>query len=88
MNIGDIFKVDHWSKFVLLCCILLSAAAFIFDNQFVNQKHLLGLGIGLIMIGVGYWMARKVAHQWADGGMYQWPVYIHNWKTKIIIGLG
>ena len=88
MDIGNIFKVDHWSKFVLFCGILLSAAAFFFNIQFVSQKYLLGLGIGLILIGVGYWMARKVAHRWADGGMYQWVVFIHNWKTRSIIGLG
>lgn len=88
MDIGNIFKVDHWSKFVLFCGILFSAAAFFFDIQFVNPKYLLGLGIGLILIGIGYWMAKNIAHQWGDGGMYQWPVYIHNWTTRSIIGLG
>lgn len=88
MGIGQLFKVDYWWKLILLCGILLSAAAMIFDIQFIERRYILGLGIGMVLIGTGYWKAKKRAHQWAHGGMYSWDVFIYDWISKTIIGLG
>ena len=43
MDLGQLFKVDYWWKLVLLCGILLSAAAMIFDIQFIERRYVLGL---------------------------------------------
>ena len=88
MEIGNLFKIYHWWKLVLLCGILLSASSMMFDIQFIERRYVLGLGIGMTLIGIGYWMAKKVAHQWGDGGMYYWDIFEHNWITKTTIGVG
>lgn len=88
MDLGNLFKIDYWWKLVLLCGILLSASSMMFDIQFIERRYVLGLGIGMALIGIGYWMAKKVAHQWADGGMYSWDIFQHNKITRTIIGLG
>ncbi|TWV64056.1 hypothetical protein [Parabacteroides distasonis] len=88
MDWGNLLKIDYWWKLVLLCGILLSGSSMIFDIQFIERRYVLGLGIGMTLIGIGYWMAKKVAHQWADGGMYQWDIFEHNWITKSTIGVG
>ena len=88
MEFGSLFKVDHWWKLVLLCGILLTASSMMFDIQFIERRYILGLGIGMVLVGIGYWMAKKVAHQWADGGMYRWDIFEHNWITRTVIGSG
>lgn len=88
MEFGSLFKVDHWWKLVLLCGILLTASSMMFDIQFIERRYILGLGIGMTLVGIGYWMAKKVAHQWADGGMYSWDIFEHNWITRTVIGSG
>lgn len=88
MEFGQLFKIDYWWKLVLLCGIMLSGSALVFDIQFIERRYILGLGIGMIFIGIGYWMSKQVAHKWADGGMYHWDIFVHNWKTRSIIGLG
>lgn len=88
MKLESPFKIDHWWKLVLVCGILLSASAMMFDIQFIERRYILGLGLGMVLVGIGYWMAKKVAHQWADGGMYYWDIFRHNWVTKLLIGFG
>ena len=88
MELGNLFKVDHWWKLVLLCGILLAASSLIFDIRFIERRYVLGLGLGMALIGIGYWMAKKVAHAWADGGMYSWDIFQHTWITKTIITTG
>lgn len=88
MNFGSLFKIDYWWKLVLLCGILLTASSMMFDIQFIERRYVLGLGLGMVLIGIGYWMAKKVAHQWGDGGMYCWDIFEHNWITKATIGVG
>ena len=88
MELGTLFKLDHWWKLVLLCGILLSASSMMFDIQFIERRYILGLGLGMALIGIGYWIAKKRAHHWADGGIYSWDVFEHNKATKTIIGSG
>ena len=72
MDLGQLFKVDYWWKLVLLCGILLSAAAMIFDIQFIERRYVLGLGLGMTFIGIGYWKAKYVAHEFVPGGMFKY----------------
>lgn len=88
MELGNLFKVDHWWKLALLCGILLTASSLIFDIQFIERRYMLGLGLGMVLIGIGYWMAKKVAHVWANGGVYFWDIFQHTWITKTMIGIG
>ena len=53
-----------------------------------DNNYVLGLGIGAVLIGIGYWMAKKVAHQFVYGGILKYPIYQHNKITKTIIGFG
>lgn len=88
MDIGNLFKIDYWWKLVLLGGILLSASSMMFDIQFIERRYVLGLGLGMFLIGLGVWMAKKVMHQKDFGGYYYWEIFEHNWVTKLIIGSG
>ena len=79
MDLGQLFKVDYWWKLVLLCGILLSAAAMIFDIQFIERRYVLGLGLGMTFIGIGYWKAKYVAHEFVPGGIFKYDVFKHDW---------
>ncbi|WP_321437278.1 hypothetical protein [uncultured Bacteroides sp.] len=88
MDIGNLFKIDSWWKLVLLCGILLSASALIFDIKFIERRYILGLGMGMSLIGIGYWKALAYAHKFEYGGYFTWQEFKHTWLTKTIIGLG
>lgn len=88
MDIGNMFKIDVWWKFVLIVGVLLAAAAFMLNIEFIERRYVLGLGIGLVLIGIGYWMAKKVANEFTDTGIFSYPIYKHNFVTVLLIALG
>ena len=80
MDLGQLFKVDYWWKLVLLCGILLSAAAMIFDIQFIERRYVLGLGLGLTFIGIGYWKATlsKILCKWKQDSVVSLFLYLNS----------
>lgn len=80
--------IDTWWKALLILGVLTSAGAFMFNIEFVEKKHLLGLGIGMILIGFSNWIAQKHNSTIAFGGLLQWKEIKHNPITSILLLIG
>ena len=53
------FKLEEWWQGVLVIGILCCSAALLFRVDFLESKHLFGLGFGMILIGVSLWIATR-----------------------------
>jgi hypothetical protein len=53
------FKIDAWWKMSMWCGIALFAAGIFVTTSVVNQKHLVGLGVGLFLVGFSFFIAQK-----------------------------
>ena len=51
-------NIDHWWKVVLWIGVSLCIISLLFDIDIVSTKHLLGLSIGLIIIGLSMFGAQ------------------------------
>ncbi len=51
MNLLEKLKLDRWYGIVLYLGVILLASSFYFETGFVEEKHLFGLG--MIIIGIG-----------------------------------
>ena len=83
-----IFKVDTWWKFVLLLGLVLITSVFSFDIGVINEKHLLGLGAGLLTIGIAYFKANKHINIPYQGGILSTEKVIHDIYSIIILAIG
>lgn len=90
MTEWKLFKIDIWWKAVLMLGILGVAGALLLQIDFLERKHLFGLGIGMIMIGLGFWKAYKTFSQFGFGGLFSWKDYKYDVASilLIIIGIG
>ena len=73
-------KIDTWWKAVLIL------GASIFNIEFIERKHLFGLG--LIAIGISFWMAWKTASTIAYGGILSTKIVKHNFVSIIVLIIG
>lgn len=62
----------------------------VFDIQVVNAKHLLGLSIGLVMIGLSVFGAQRYSVIPAPelNGMFEGYVTKHNWFIRCVLIIG
>lgn len=88
MNIFGNLKLDKWYSIVLFLGFLMIGASMFFKITFIEVKHLFGFGLGLVMIGISFFMAQKVASQFAFGGILSWPIIKHNLVSIIILIIG
>lgn len=59
MDFIKLFNIDSWWKVVLWIGIALCGIVLIFDVKIVEAKHLLGLGLGLIIVGISIFGAQN-----------------------------
>ena len=88
MNIFENLKLNKWYGIILYLGVLIIAASLLFKVDFLEEKHTFGFGLGLIMIGLSYFMAEKVANQFAYGGILSWQIIKHNPVSVIILTIG
>ncbi len=88
MSEWNLFKIDSWWKAVLMLGILAVIGASIFQINFIESKHLFGLGIGMIMVGLGFWKAYKTFSQFAYGGIISWKDFKYDIVSVILIIIG
>ena len=88
MNLFGNLKLDKWWAIVLYLGLLMIVASLLFHPAFLQEKHAFGLGIGLIMIGLSFFMAQKVATQVAYGGLLSIPIIKHNVGSIIVLIIG
>lgn len=90
MDFIKLFNIDNWWKAVLWIGIALCGIVLIFDVKIVEAKHLLGLGLGLIIIGISVFGAQKYCVQKIPGfeGLFEGHITQHNTITRcgVIIG--
>ena len=95
MNILENLKLDSWYGIVLYIGILLIAASLFLKVDFLEEKHLFGLGLGMFLIGISFRIAEKYAHtikppNFYSGGaaLLSWKVIKHNPISIIILIIG
>ena len=90
MSEWNFFKIDTWWKAVLMLGILGAVGASLFKIDFLESKHLFGFGLGMIMIGLGFWKAYKTVSQFGFGGILSWKDYSYDIVSilLIVVGLG
>ena len=83
-------KIDNWWKAVLWLGVALFAITLLFDIQLLNAKHLLGLSIGLIVIGLSVFGAQRYSVIPAPelNGMFEGYITRHNWFTRCVLIIG
>jgi hypothetical protein len=81
-------KIDIWWKAVLVLGVLSIASAMSFEINFIENKHLFGLGLGMILIGISFWMAWKTASAIDNGRLWSTKIIDHNIVSIIILILG
>ena len=90
MDFIKLFNIDSWWKVVLWIGIALCGIVLIFDVKIVEAKHLLGLGLGLIIVGISIFGAQKYYVQQVPelNGIFEGHVTRHNAVTScgLIIG--
>ena len=88
---GDLLKqikLDRWYGVTLYLGVLSCIAPFFKGVEFLNAKHIFGLGIGLILISLSNFIANMHMHQPMPGGFLHWEQVIHTPLTKIMLSIG
>ena len=80
--------IERWYNIILLLGVGLVGSSFMFEINFLNRKHLIGLGIGLILIGISLNIARKYFYTPYSSGFIQKEAIMHSWFTKLILIFG
>lgn len=89
MEYFKLFKIDVWWKLVLWCGIALFASGLLFNNiEIINPRHLIGLGLGMFLIGLSFFIANKIANDIRIDGILSTYVIVHNTATRLIFWIG
>jgi len=97
MAFTDNIKLDSWWKAVFYLGVAGIACSFLYHPEFIEQKHLFGLGLGLVIIGIAYWIAEKDQSAIKPPNAYTGPAAFMTWKVikhtpvsiiLLLIGLG
>ncbi|MEZ5195775.1 MAG: hypothetical protein R2764_05085 [Bacteroidales bacterium] len=88
MSEWKFFNIDIWWKAVLMLGVLAVVGASLFKIEFLASKHLFGFGLGMIMIGLGFWKAFKTFSQLGFGGILSWKDYKHDIVSVLLIVIG
>jgi len=97
MKFLENLKLDSWWKAVLYLGVGSVICSFVFKVDFIEDKHLFGLGIGMILVGISYWIAEREHSTIKPPNAYTGPAAFITWKTikhnpvtviLLLIGLG
>lgn len=88
MSNWDFIKIDMWWKAVFYLGVLSVIGSAVFEIGFIENKHLFGLGMGLILVGLGIWKSWKTFSQVGHGGIWKWKDYKNDVISVILILIG
>jgi len=97
MNILNKLKLDNWRNLVLYLGIIVGASSLIFKIDFLENKYLFGLSLGMILFSLSFWVAVKKLSTIKPPNVYtggsaliSWEEIHHNLSSMIlfILGLG
>ena len=80
--------IEEWWEVLTLIGFLCVAAFFVLDAHFIEMKHLLGLGIELIIIGVSCWASLVTKYKEAPGGLFIGKAVKLNPITMTLVVIG
>lgn len=84
----NLFKIDTWWKAVIVLGLIACVGAATINIEFIERKHLMGFGLGMILIGLSHWIAWKTVSFFEQGGILSGQVIKHNFFTIIILLFG
>lgn len=95
MKILENLKLNTWYGITLYLGVLLIIGAFYFDKDFLEEKHVFGLGIGMVLVGLSMIMSEKHVStikppNFYTGGpaLLSWVENRHNVFTIILMIIG
>lgn len=88
MKLLENLKLDKWYGIVLYLGAMMMAASLYFKVDFIEEKHLFGLGIGLVLIGLAYWISERYLNQIAYNGILSTQIIKHNPISIILLIIG
>lgn len=62
--------IEEWWEIVTVIGAGFFLCSLFFDTQMINLKHVAGLGIGLITLGVSCWVSARDEYIQAPGGFF------------------
>lgn len=94
----DVFskiKLDKWYGIVMYLGLLGTASALFIPIEFLENAHLFGFSIGLVLVGLSFFMAEKPFSNIKPPNVYtggaaliSWTEIHHNIVTMIILLIG
>jgi hypothetical protein len=95
MKFLESLKIDTWWKVVLLLGVGAIFMSLTIKAEFIQNKHLFGIGIGMLLISISYWIAEKKFSTIKPPNVYTGPTALISWKeihhnpiTSILLMLG
>jgi hypothetical protein len=82
------FKLYKWYAIVLYIGVLAAGSSLIKGDDFLSRKHLMGLGLGCILIGLSFFMAQKQEQYSVQDGILSRDIIKHSWITIPILLIG
>lgn len=81
--------IEEWWEVITLIGAAFFVASLFFDANYINMKHLAGLGFGLMITGISCWCSIKTVYKKVEGGMFTGKIVRFNSVTisLFIIGL-
>lgn len=80
MDIFSKLKLDSWWNLILYLGILFGAASLILEIDFLENKHLFGLALGMILFSLSFWIAEKKLSTIKPPDAYTGPTALISWK--------
>ena len=93
--LNNLLKLGKWYAIVLYVGIGFMFASIYFKINFIEEKHLFGLGVGMFMIGISFFKAEKgksaikPPNAYTGGALlFSWKEIRHNPVTKFLLIIG
>ncbi len=87
-NAIEKFKLYKWYAIVLYIGVLAAGSSMIKGDDFLSRKHLMGLGLGCILIGLSFFIAQKHESYPVPGEILTRDIIKHNWVTIPVLLFG
>lgn len=87
-NSFGVFNIDQWWKGVIIVGLLMTIGSVLYPIHFLENKHLFGLGIGLMLLGFGFWISYKNVIQSNGLHLIQWRDNVPSILSVIVVFFG
>ncbi len=95
MDFLNNFKLDTWWKIVLWLGVISITASLVHEVSFIQNKHLFGLGVGLVLVGLSHAIAHNTQSYFKAANAYTgsaalitYDVLNHNGVTCLLFTIG